>query len=267
MYFALSLSVFGPFLSHGATEHDRSTLFIASELTESEDTPFFDEPGRPMNTASEGYLNEQMLLDAGAKPNTLDKHKRSPLYTAVEYGNEQSLKLLLGKKVKPDIQDYTGETALNRAVHEKLPTIVRILLEKGANPNVCDFKGIGPLQQATVIQDLTILKLLLNHKANPNIRSRMGDTPLAYGAYHATPEAVSALIAAGVDVNALENRFMGRISVLALYAKAGKIEHVKLLLAAGASVDAKGSDEGNSPIDVAEDPAIKQLLMGAGAKH
>lgn len=117
------------------------------------DIPFIKQlirHGVPLNqTNDKGYTalhmavlcgNEevvQLLLDAGANPNTQEKTgRRTPLYDAVRLGHHGIVATLLNGKADPDIPDASGETPIIRASRDGHIPLVYLLARKGAKVDV-----------------------------------------------------------------------------------------------------------------------------------
>lgn len=176
--------------------------------------------------------------------------------------------------------------------------ILSLLLEHGARVNGCDDSGFSfsPLEiavgqpihfdlqpvpdeqtfGASVVEIPQIVDLLLAAGADiHSVHSRRG-TPLHMhcGARIANPRIVASLIAAGADVNykyaelgALAHSLDGDIQPIHYAASAGHAAIVRLLLDAGADIEAR-TWNGIRPLDnalltIRED--VVQLLLDAGA--
>ena len=156
----------------------------------------------------------QLLLAAGANPNTVDKYGATVLKEASEMGYVEIIKILLAAGANPNILGSFGRTALMLSVcrytgpghiERKLET-VKILLAAGANPNIVDEDGHSALQ--FVLSDaccgetrnkicIEIGKALLVAGANPNVGSGHLHTPLFYAVKYNHVDMVKALLQAG----------------------------------------------------------------------
>lgn len=103
-----------------------------------------------------------------------------PLNEAVQYGNEDVVKLLLQYGADPNSRNIDGENSLflseghfDRSIHRN---IINLLLKKGADPNCLDKDRNTPL--INNIFSISITEILLEHGADPNIRNFMGNTAL-----------------------------------------------------------------------------------------
>jgi ankyrin repeat protein len=110
------------------------------------------------------------------------------------------------------------------------------LLASGADPNTADEEGWTALHAAAVFDHLPVVRLLLEAGAAVDPRSADGFTPLLNGA-RASADVVDALLAAGADPNAHDERLGWR--PLDRFADYGNVDGIRLVLAAGAEVDAR----------------------------
>jgi ankyrin repeat protein len=111
--------------------------------------------------------------------------------------------------------------------------LAKILIQAGVNVNQPFAGGMHPLMTAALRNDIEMVRILLNAGANVNY-IRPGGLLCALS-YTNNTEIVSLLINAGANVNASANNQ----SILALAVSNHNDEKVKLLLQAGATVDAQ----------------------------
>ena len=84
----------------------------------------------------------QLLIEHGAKPDSVWQHGHSPLMSAATYGSIEIVKLLLETKINIDQQrTVDGLTALMLAVSKGHIDKVKLLLEHGADKNILDKNG------------------------------------------------------------------------------------------------------------------------------
>jgi len=196
---------------------------------------------------------EQILLDAGAKINTVDPDGISPVLIAIINGHYDAAGFLLNNGADPNLADETGRTALFSAVDfntmpasnrpspkvidNKLSSLdlIALLLDKGANVNAQLKKqqpyrvkldrgddtmlttGTTPLLRAAKAGDVPAMRLLLAKGADPKLATRAGITPL--------------MAAAGLGSK--EEDTTGRFKT-----EADAIESIKLCLDAGVDINA-----------------------------
>jgi len=76
------------------------------------------------------------LLKHGAKVNTCDKYKNTPLHYAAFNGNQKAVEELIKRGAEIDAKNVEGATPLWNAVYHKHEEIVQQLLDKNADYNV-----------------------------------------------------------------------------------------------------------------------------------
>ncbi len=112
--------------------------------------------------------------------------------------------------------------------------------------------------------DLAKLKVLIGGGSDINIKDRHGAKPLMYSAAVGSVDAMKMLLAAGADAK-VKNAF----DATALMWCAGNLDKVRLLVDAGANVNAR-SKQGMTPLLIAASSAgsidIVRFLMAKGAK-
>lgn len=206
-----------------------------------------------------------VLLEAGADVDLWDLYGQSPLYVAIDMN-------VLPRGGRVDLPSEDRLTGLD---------VARLLLAKGANPNL-QLKlrppyrnyiydrggdavlstGATPLLRAAKGGDNAAVQLLLEHKALVDLPNEEGVTPLmaAAGMGHgANPtrgryktdaeaaEGVRLLLAAGARVDATNSR---RLTALHSAAQHGWTATVKRLVEQGAALEAEDA-RGLRPIDFA----------------
>jgi hypothetical protein len=152
------------------------------------------------------------------------------------------------------------DRALHQAINRHDLSAVREMLSEGANPNVQDRDGNTLLMSAST-DDLNaaIIQMLIDSGADVN--GRRGWALLYAMNQQNNPKNVAILLKAGANINAREGDSSTALMTAALY---GHADIIQLLLAAGADVNARDLT-GRSAIDFADKPAIRDLLIKAGA--
>ena len=91
----------------------------------------------------------QVMLDAGADPNTKDAYDNTPLLLAAEMGHETLVRLLLKRGARPQAHNTGGRgTALHHAAKWGYESCMELLLKNGADVNAQDGLWRTPLMLA-----------------------------------------------------------------------------------------------------------------------
>jgi len=129
----------------------------------------------------------------------------TPMQWAINYGEIDSLRLLISAGANVNAQDEKGYTALIFATLYNNPEAIKILIKAGANPNTPDHEGQSPIMKLAVAQPpehVASLKLLLRKGAQVNATDNAGNTALILAAgYRDNFEFMRSLISSGSNVN------------------------------------------------------------------
>jgi ankyrin repeat protein len=197
-----------------------------------------------------------MLVEHGVDVNQQDYDGDTFLMTAVYEESLEKLRFVLSLGADPNlshpIRDVIGycmdSWCSGDCAHEEMACL---LIEQGADPSVQGRHGWTTLHYAVDTASVRLLRAVLDRITSPlilNTNDDDGNTALHYAVrkfdgspQHESPEVVSMLLDAGVDVNMQNN--IGE-SALMIAACTCNDEYVKLLLDAGASV--KRTDYGGN---------------------
>jgi ankyrin repeat protein len=205
------------------------------------------------------------LISAKADVNRWDTWGRAPLYSAVDYNTTPRG----GRPDRPSLDETTAVEVIGQ------------LLNAGANPNMQlklfpPYRSLGqdrggdsmltvgttPLLRAAKAGDVASIKLLLQHGALVDLNNTLGITPLMATAgigsttidirarfrnEQACIEAAKLLLAAGADVNAARSNGQTALHGAAQW---GWSEYVQFLADSGANLQAKDQN-GNTALDIA----------------
>lgn len=187
----------------------------------------------------------------------------SLLHYAVVGQNREIINFILGKR--PEVKKYS-KWLLQFAFWEDNYDIVAALVKAGADTSQYVISEVLDEEVAGYMRNLGF-KIDINH---PN---KMGWPPLVYacrGDNGEHPEEVSALLAAGANIDARNSKGQ---TALHTAAKAGFPKVIQVLLKAGAEVNVR-DDKGESPLFYAFRSSVKkrenllkgvELLLAAGA--
>ncbi len=180
----------------------------------------------------------RLLLEKGADVKVVDLDGKSLLHWA---GHADIARLLIDRGLDVNAGARAGSTPLHTAVGQDFYDVAELLLEKGADAKARDMTGVTPLHEA---RSVAVARLLIKHGADVNARDERGSTPLHWAE---TAGLASLLIRQGA---AVEARDVDGCTPLHVAARAGRPDVVRLLIARGADVKAKG--DGGTPLDCAE---------------
>lgn len=236
-----------------------------------------------MSAAAAGSIDAmQLLVDRGADVNAQNAFGSTALIWSVT--DLAKTRLLLDRGAKVDTATKTGRTALFVAtMSDNSAPIVRLLMAKGADPKVVDAFRTTTVMAAAIGNDLETMRLMLDAGVDANAASATNLTPLVVASYHGNAAAAKLLLSKGAKVNVVAAKptpfpfdspksgpiAIGDVTPLMAAASTDSFELVKLLVDAGADVNAKDSRK-MTPLMFAvatnrQDPAIIRLLLDRGA--
>jgi ankyrin repeat protein len=204
----------------------------------------------------------KLLLDAGADANIRNRVGAPPILAAAVNDNPEILELLLTHGADPNLTvSATGDTPLMLAARTGIPAAVETLIKHGANVNAAELWGkTTPLMWAVTENHTDVAKLLLANGANIEARSAYMPPDTGRGFEGGLPrerraEEIGPVIFAS-----------GEFTPLLMAARDGRLESVKVLVEAGADVNAIAAD-GKNALGVAlfnGAYAIADYLVDAG---
>jgi uncharacterized protein len=176
------------------------------------------------------------------------------LHELAASGDVKALLKVLGKSGDINTPDKEGSTALLVAVTEDHLDVVRQLLARGARADVANRYRVTPLYVAALHGNAEMMAALLAARADPNGVAPSGETLLMTSARTGVVKAMRLLIDAGARVDAREPAF--NQTALMLAARGNSADAMALLLDHGADINARTS--------VGEAPAFKPPCKGTG---
>ena len=178
-----------------------------------------------------------LLIRSGARVSTANREGVTPLQLAAMNGSASMIDKLL--KAGADANAAltpSGDTALMMAARTGTPEAITVLLEAGANVNAKEsWGGTTALMWAVSEQHAAAVKLLLDHGADVNARSNFVAAANGRGFEGRTPAAPKA-------EQKVEEFASGWLTPLMFAAREGDLESARLLVNAGANVNAIAGD-------------------------
>jgi ankyrin repeat protein len=155
----------------------------------------------------------QDLKVAGETLRLCNRHGRSVLRLASEYGRYSAVKRLLDAMTDADItaeRHYDEETALFLAAMGNHADVMELLIkagfdiEKGTPSSSRFLSGMTPLTIASFYGHQAAVRLLIENKVNVNAMNGSGDLPLHYACYSQDVRTIQLLLDGGADIDAID---------------------------------------------------------------
>jgi ankyrin repeat protein len=181
------------------------------------------------------------------------------LLDAAESGDRAAALAALEAGGDVDARGADGTTALIWAAYNGDADLVARLLTAGADANAKNEFGTSAIAEAAIGGYADVVAALLEGGADANTVNAEGETPLMAVARNGNLAAATALLDAGADVNAIE--LWGQQSALMWAAAQKQPAMIKLLIARGADVDARGAVR-NWERKVIKEPRPKDMNQG-----
>ena len=162
--------------------------------------------------------------------------RETPLVAAAQTGDLKAVRAVLARNVDVNAPSPDGMTALHWAVQGDDVTIVDALLTAGANARATTAYGIEPISLAAIRSITPIIERLLDAGADSNVAMPTGETPLMQAARNGNADTVKVLLAHGASVDAKETT--QHQTALMWAAVEGNVAAIKTLIEGGANIDA-----------------------------
>lgn len=160
----------------------------------------------------------QSLLENGADPNQQDKKGRTPLIVAADYGDIDSIDVLLRYRANSTLTAQGRLSALHSAVSINCPeTVTHLINDIHISINARDDKGFTPLHFACELESPTIVNLLMQHPLiEVDALKNNNSTPLLYPASVGNLDIVTALINNNANIYATNSQGYNPLIIAAL---------------------------------------------------
>jgi len=235
------------------------------------------------------YTNVKKNIDKGANVNAINLWGNTALMEASSNGHTEIVKLLIEQGADVNAQPkLNGITALMLASSNGHTEIAKLLIKAGADVNAQSKHGTA-LIKAWQEGYTEIAKLLIEEGADVNAQDSSGCTALMWASREGYADIVKLLIEEGADVNVMTiievrstsyQSFSGGMiyrdceptggyTALICASEYGHTEIVKLLIEAGADVNARQWDDATALTYASREghTEIVNLLIKAGAKE
>src|SRR5712671_5548292 len=178
-----------------------------------------------------------LLIRAGAKISAANREGATPMQLAAVIGNAAMIDKLITAGADPNAAlSQSNDMALMFAARTGKPDAVKVLLDNGANVNAKESWGdTTALMWAVSEMHPAVVKLLVDRGADVNARSKFVPSATGRGFEGASP----------VDPRSNqppEEHSSGSLTPLMFAAREGDLESARLLVAAGAKINAVDGD-------------------------
>ena len=184
----------------------------------------------------------ELLIDAGANVNTANDYGITPLSLACTNGNAAMVEKLLAAGADPKTARLTGETPLMTCAYTGNVEAVKSLLVLGADVNAKGSeRGQTALMWAAAQKHPEVVEALVEQGADLDARS--ATLPLY------TPRIINKSSGAAIEFyskNVYFPKVKGGFTPLMFAGQAGALDSARILLAAGADVNAATPDDGSA---------------------
>jgi uncharacterized protein len=211
----------------------------------------------------------RLLLGAGANATLPNRYGLTPLAIAAANGNASMMGVLLDAGADANAFDPAGETPLMAASRVGKVDAVTLLLDRGATVDLAD----NTYQQTALMVAVRehrpdVVKLLLSRGADVNAKTRVGRTP-AWVLPNSVPGFGHGIgiVRGGLPDRGSRAPIPGGMSPLLYAARDGRLETMRILLEAGANINATDANE-ITPLIAAitnNHPEVARFLIERGA--
>jgi uncharacterized protein len=173
---------------------------------------------------------------------------RDDVQHAVQKGDVQMLERLISEGRDINKKDREGKTPIFRAIEHNDAAIVQVLIKNGADLKVQDKYIATPLHYAANLGETGIVKMLLDSGANVNaVSERNNFTPLCYAVRAGRLETTVVLLGHGADISVRPGSYGRTLLHLSVINLKNPVEMTEALLAAGLDVNIV-DNKGRTPL-------------------
>ena len=178
-----------------------------------------------------------LLLRAGARVSSANREGATPMQLAAINGSAAMIGRLVKAGADPNAPlSSHGDTALTMASRGGKPDAVKVLLDSGARVDARESWGdTTALMWAVAEGNHAVVRILIDRGSDVNARSKFVPSATGRGFEGARPVAVR-------PNQSAEENASGLLTPLMFAAREGDLESARMLVAAGADVNAKGGD-------------------------
>jgi ankyrin repeat protein len=178
-----------------------------------------------------------LLIRSGANASAVNRAGAAPLLIAATNGNAAIIERLIRGGADPNAAlTKFGDTALMVASRTGKSDAIKVLLDHGAKVNAAEsWGGTTPLMWAVSERHPAAVKMLIDHGADLNAKSNFVPSASGRGFEGTTPVAAT-------PNQPVEEFASGLLTPLMFAAREDGLESARLLVAAGADVNAVGGD-------------------------
>ena len=241
-----------------------AALITNPEKRSGEKLSVFIRHGNPNvdNDLENMFLYQESLTSEAGRQSDPQQEEENVLHAAVRNGEISRVRALLENKESVVSFDPEGWTPLHVAAARGEVEIMKALLQKKLDVDVLG-RGVykyTPLAWAARHGQAQSVRILCENGANVNVKDEIGWAPIMLAALECHVEAVQELIAEGADPDYLDGFTWQGTPLTIACEKLNALPTVKVLLEAGADVNAPKNPTGGTPLHRAAEIGDEDVL-------
>jgi serine/threonine-protein phosphatase 6 regulatory ankyrin repeat subunit B len=203
----------------------------------------------PLHVAVGNPEAVEILLDAGADPNSIDILTQTPLHMATQKSCVESVQLLISHGADIEAEDDEGKRAICHAITRNEASLVKEILQHAKQTNRATNVSFTDMITAITSAAYDVLRTLMSERENAvRLTDKGGRTLLHFAARQPSQDTIEYLLVSGSDPNAPAGN--KKRTPLHDAAETGIVGNVRKLLAWGAGVETTDTD-GRAPLYLA----------------